>query len=147
MVAAEMQTPQAVDIGAVEPVLLYEGVCGLCSKSVRWILRKERDHVLRFAPLQGPTAAALRAKYPQIPDTLETVVLVTGGVVHKRSKAFLYSAKHLRAPWRWGYAFRWFPGFILDLFYRLIARIRYRVWGKLDACELPAPDQRARFLE
>lgn len=131
----------------VEPLVLYDGVCGLCSKSVRWILRHEKDHTLRFAPLQGPTAAALRAQYPQIPKTLESVVLVEDGRVHLRSKAFLYTAHHLRAPWRWAYGVRWFPGFLLDLGYRLIARIRYRVWGKTDACELPAPDQRARFLD
>jgi predicted DCC family thiol-disulfide oxidoreductase YuxK len=131
----------------VEPLVLYDGVCGLCSKSVRWILRHEKDHTLRFAPLQGPTAAALREQYPQIPRTLESVVLVEGGRVHLRSKAFLYTAHHLRAPWRWAYAVRWFPAFVMDLGYRLIARIRYRVWGKTDACELPAPDERARFLD
>jgi len=146
MVAVPEPTPQPLP-EQVEPVVLYDGVCGLCSKSVRWILRHEKDHVLKFAPLQGPTAAALREKYPQIPKTLESVVLVEGGRAHLRSKAFLYTARHLRAPWRWAYGVRWFPGFLLDLGYRLIARIRYRVWGKTDACELPAPDQRARFLD
>jgi predicted DCC family thiol-disulfide oxidoreductase YuxK len=148
MVAADIAAASpTVDVAAVEPVVLYDGVCGLCSRSVRWLLRKERDHTLRFAPLQGPTAAALRAKYPSIPQTLESVVLVEDGRVHLRSKAFLYSAKHLRAPWRWGYGMRWFPGFVLDLGYRVIARVRYRVWGKTDACELPSPAHRARFLD
>lgn len=129
------------------PLVLYDGVCGLCARSVRWILRHERDHALRFAPLQGPTAAALRARFPAIPETLETVVYIDGGRAHVRSKAFLHLARHLRAPWRWAHALRWLPGFVLDLGYRLIAAIRYRVWGKLDACELPSPEQRARFLD
>jgi len=128
------------------PVVLYDGTCGLCSASVRWILRHERDHELQFAPLQGPTAGELRARFPRIPVTLESVVLVDGDHAHLRSKAFLCIARHLRAPWRWGYAFRWFPGFILDLGYRVIARIRYRIWGRVDACELPSPENRARFL-
>jgi predicted DCC family thiol-disulfide oxidoreductase YuxK len=136
----------AVDLAAVEPVVLYDGVCGLCSRSVRWILRHERDHALKFAPLQGETTAALRARYPEIPATLESVVFISGGKAYLRSKAFLYLARHLRAPWRWSYAFRWFPGFILDLFYRVVAATRYRIFGKTDTCELPAPDQRARFL-
>jgi predicted DCC family thiol-disulfide oxidoreductase YuxK len=136
-------TPQVVPDG---PIVLYDGVCGLCAGSVRWILRHERDHELRFAPLQGETAAALRARYPQIPTTLESVVYIDGKRAHLRSKAFLYAAKHMTRPWRWGYGLRWFPGFILDLGYRLIAAVRYRFWGKVDGCELPSPENRARFL-
>ena len=128
------------------PVVLYDGTCGLCSKSVQWILRHERDHELRFAPLQGETAAALRARFPEIPETVETVILVEHDRVRVRSKAFLYVAHHLRAPWRWGYGMRWFPAFVLDLGYRVIARIRYRVWGRVDLCDLPSPEARARFL-
>ncbi len=128
------------------PVILYDGTCGLCHKSVQWLLRHERDHELQFAPLQGETAAALRARHPEIPTELESVVLVDGDRVRLRSKAFLYTSKHLKAPWRWGYAFRWFPAFLLDLGYRVIARVRYRIWGRADMCDVPAPDQRARFL-
>jgi len=130
----------------VEPIVLYDGTCGLCHRSVQWIVRHERDHELRFAPLQGPTAAELRARFPEMPDTLESVVLVAGGRTRMRSKAFLYISRHLRAPWRWAYAVRWLPGFLLDLGYRVIARIRYRVWGRADVCDVPAPDHRARFL-
>lgn len=136
----------AAPVAEPGPVVLYDGVCGLCSRSVRWILRHERDHVLVFAPLQGPTAAALRATYPAIPRSLESVVYITGGRAHLRSKAFLHLAAHLRAPWRWVHAMRWLPGVVLDLGYRLIARVRYRVWGKTATCELPAPEARARFL-
>jgi predicted DCC family thiol-disulfide oxidoreductase YuxK len=128
------------------PVLLYDGTCGLCDRSVRWILRHERDRELTFAPLQGATAAALRVRYGDIPVTLESVVLIEDDHVRLRSKAFMYVAKHLRAPWRWGYAMRWLPGFALDLGYRVIARIRYRVWGRVDVCELLDSEHRARFL-
>ncbi len=128
------------------PLVLYDGTCGLCSASVRWILRHERDHELRFAPLQGETAATLRTRFPCIPRTLESVVLVEGERAHLRSKAFLYLAAHLGAPWRWGYALRWLPAFLLDLGYRVIARSRYRIWGRVDECLLPSPAHRARFL-
>jgi predicted DCC family thiol-disulfide oxidoreductase YuxK len=134
-------------VAADAPIVLYDGTCGLCSRSVRWILRHERDAELRFAPLQGPTAAALRARFPEIPATLETVVLVDGSHARLRSKAFLHLARHLRAPWRWAYAVRWLPGFVLDLGYRAVARVRYRIWGRADVCEIPSPEQRARFLE
>src|SRR5687767_12922018 len=147
MSVAPAATPATVADPVENPVVLYDGVCGLCAKSVRWILRHERDHELRFAPLQGVTAAALRAKYPAIPTTLESVVLVTAGRAYVRSKAFLHIAKHLRAPWRWIYAFRWLPGFVLNGPYRIIAALRYRMFGKSDSCELPAPANRARFVE
>ena len=130
----------------MEPIVLYDGTCGLCSKSVRWLLAHERDHELRFAPLQGETAAALRARFPEIPETLESVVLVDGGRARLRSKAFLYAARHLRAPWRWTYGLRWLPAFLLDLGYRVIAKLRHRIWGRVDVCDVPAPEHRARFL-
>ncbi|HEY1547613.1 MAG TPA: DCC1-like thiol-disulfide oxidoreductase family protein [Kofleriaceae bacterium] len=129
------------------PIVLYDGTCGLCSKSVRWILRHESDHALAFAPLQGETAAELRARHPEIPKTLDSVVLVDeADRVWLRSKTFLRVAKHLRAPWRIGYHVRWLPAFVLDLGYRVIARLRYRIWGRADVCDIPAPEQRGRFL-
>lgn len=130
----------------MEPIVLYDGSCGLCHGSVRWLLRHERDAALRFAPLQGETAAALRERHREIPSTLESVVLVDDGRVRVRSKAFMYSARHLRAPWRWIYAVRWIPGFLPDVFYRLVARLRHRIWGRVDECDLPSPEHRARFL-
>jgi len=128
------------------PVLLYDGTCGLCDRSVRWILRHERDRELTFAPLQGATAAALRARHHDIPEALDSVVLVEDDRVRLRTKAFLHVARHLRAPWRWGYALRWLPAFVFDLGYRVIARVRYRVWGRVDTCDVPAIEHRARFL-
>lgn len=128
------------------PVVLYDGTCGLCAKSVRWILHHEADRDLVFAPLQGDTAQALRAKYPNIPKTVDTVVYVDGGKAHLRSKAFLHLAKHLKGPWRLLHALRWIPGFLMNVGYRIIAATRYRLFGRVDACELPSPENRGRFL-
>jgi predicted DCC family thiol-disulfide oxidoreductase YuxK len=127
-------------------IVLYDGVCGLCSASVKFLIRRDHARMLHFAPLQGDTAAALRAQYPQIPDQLSTVVLIDDGRVFLRSKAFLYVSKYLTRPWRWGYWFRWLPGPLLNIGYRIIAAMRYRIWGKKDTCEIPMPEERARFL-
>ena len=129
-----------------QPTILYDGTCGLCSKSVQWLLGHERDREVVFAPLQGETAAAMRAQFAAIPTDVETVVFVDGDHVFLRSKAFLHVARHLRAPWRWAYAFRWMPGFMLNGFYRLVAAIRYKIWGRVDACQIPSPENRTRFL-
>jgi len=144
-----IETPRVAaspSVAAGVPLVLYDGTCGLCARSVRWILRHERDHELRFAPLQGETAGALRARYPNIPASVDTVIYLDGERAHLRSKAFLHMARHFRAPWRWLYAVRWFPGFLLDLGYRLVAATRYKVFGRVDRCELPSPKHRARFM-
>jgi predicted DCC family thiol-disulfide oxidoreductase YuxK len=128
------------------PLVLYDGTCGLCAAAVRWILAHERDHEIVFAPLQGPTGARVRARYPEVPASIDTVVYVSAGRAHLRSKALLHAARHLRAPWRWAHAVRWFPAVLLDLAYRVVARVRYRLWGRADACGLVTPEQRRRFL-
>lgn len=135
---------------ARDSVLLFDGECGLCSTAVRWILRHERtdaaERPMWLAALQGETAAGLRAQHPRIPLTVDTVVYVDDGRVHLRSKAFMYLARHLRGPWRGLYYLRFMPGFLPDLGYRLVARFRYRIWGKTDACALPTARDRARLL-
>ncbi|MBA3394331.1 MAG: DUF393 domain-containing protein [Deltaproteobacteria bacterium] len=145
--SAPVVAPAAAAAAAVDAKLvLYDGTCGLCARSVRWILSHEADHELRFAPLQGETVTALRAKYPAIPEHVDTVVYLDGTRAHLRSKAFFHMARHFRAPWRWFHALRWAPGFVFDLGYRLIAALRYKLWGRVDSCELPSPENRARFL-
>ena len=138
-------TPAPRELPAA-PLVLYDGTCGLCARSVRWILAHERDHAIRFAPLQGETAALARARFPNIPTRIDTVVYVHDGRAHLRSKALLHASAHLRAPWRWAHAMRWLPGVVLDLGYRVVAAVRYRLWGHADACALVTPEQRARFL-
>lgn len=127
------------------PIVLYDGQCGLCHHSVRWLMRRDGG-TLYYAPLQGPTAAHLRTLHPRIPEQLETVVLVEAGRAHLRSKAFLHAAHHLTRPWRWAYHWRWLPAPLLDLGYRLIARFRYRLFGHYDECRLPSQDERRRLL-
>lgn len=126
-------------------LVLYDGQCGLCNRSVRWLIDHD-DGQLRYAPLQGPTAAAARARHANIPETLESVVLVEGGRAHLRSKAFLHVSRHLGWPWRAGYAFRWLPAFVLDPLYRVVAHYRYRWFGRYDECRLPTQRERQKLL-
>jgi predicted DCC family thiol-disulfide oxidoreductase YuxK len=128
------------------PLVLYDGDCGFCARSVRFILAHERDHDIRFAPLQGPTAAEVRQRHPRIPASIDTMVYVAGGRAHLRSKAVLHAAGHLQAPWRWAYTLRWIPSFVLDLGYRALAAVRHRIWGHADACQMVTAEQRTRFL-
>lgn len=136
---------------ATEPVLppfvvLYDGVCGLCSRTVSWLAAHDRERRLAYAPLQGETAALLRRRHPQIPEGLDAVVFVDPGGVHLRSRALLEIARHLGPPWRWAHRLRRLPSGPLDLLYGLVARVRYRVWGRYGACRLPAGTDTARHL-
>ena len=133
-------------LGRAIPVVLYDGVCGLCNRVVAWTLKHERTRDVMFAPLQGETVAMLRKRYRDIPDDLSSVVFIDNDVVRVRSRAVLQLAAHLRAPWRWLRLWRWLPTWLLDLHYRFIARIRYRVWGKSETCMVPPLESRARFL-
>ena len=127
-------------------LVLYDGVCGFCNASIQFILARDPGGSFHFAPLQGETAASLRQKYPIIPADIDTIVLVEAGQVYLRSEAALRVAGQLSGPAGW---LRWclvLPRFLTDFGYQLVASVRYRIWGRLEACPVPKMEQRARFL-
>ncbi|HET6411243.1 MAG TPA: DCC1-like thiol-disulfide oxidoreductase family protein [Anaeromyxobacter sp.] len=128
------------------PILLYDGLCGLCHRTVAWVLARDRDEKLWFAPLQGLTAKRLRALHPEIPGELEGVVLVDGDRVLKRSRALFEAARYLRPPWSFLSVLRFLPTAFFDPAYRLVARVRYRALGRFDACTVPSVADRRRLL-
>ncbi len=132
---------------AGRPVMLFDGVCVLCSRSVRFILRHERDHALLFAPMQSRAGQMLLARHDLPPDDWDSFVLIEGDRVLTKSRAALALARRLRAPWRWLRVAAVLPQFLADRLYGWVARNRYRWFGLNDACFLPAPSERARFLE
>jgi predicted DCC family thiol-disulfide oxidoreductase YuxK len=128
------------------PVLFFDGVCGLCNRFVDLLLREDRGRVLRFAPLQGRTA---RERLPAaLTAQVGTVVLLDGDGVHTRSDAILRALALLGGQPR---ALAWMgwavPRPVRDFFYEAIARQRYRWFGRRDACRLPTPQERERFLD
>jgi len=131
-------------------LVLFDGVCGFCDRAVRWLLARDPDGRLAFAPLQGETAAALRARHPEIPEEADTVVYVeTLGEAERvflRSEAVFRLLGQLDGPWRCLAWLRWVPRPLADRCYRVFARHRYRLFGKLDTCPAPPPGERARFV-
>ena len=128
------------------PVVFFDGVCGLCSHSVNWLLARDPEHRLRFAPLQGATAAAMISS--DLRDRLDTLVFVRTGTTYIRTAAVSRILMALGGRWQMGGAMLWLIPFpVRDLGYRLVSRFRYRMFGKRDACRLPTPAERAVFLD
>jgi len=138
---------------SVEPVgiVLFDGVCGFCDAAVGWLVRCDPEGRLRFAPLQGATAAELRARHPEIPGGLETLVYVDasggGERAYLRSEAVFRACAAISGAPPWVPLAARLPRALTDLVYRIFARVRYRVFGRLDACRVPAPGERARMLD
>jgi predicted DCC family thiol-disulfide oxidoreductase YuxK len=128
------------------PTMLFDGVCNLCAAGVQFVLRNERGPTLQFASQQSEQGQALLAAHG-VPADLRAVVLIEDGRAYAGSDAALRVARHLRAPWAALWALRVVPRPLREVMYAAVARTRYRVFGRRDACWLPRPEWRARFLD
>jgi predicted DCC family thiol-disulfide oxidoreductase YuxK len=127
-------------------IILYDGVCNLCSRAVRFIIKRDPDKQFRFAALQSNAGHRMADAYDLTADQLETVALVNGDEVLFRSDAALAIARCLRGPVRLLVILRIVPRPIRDACYRFIANRRYRWFGRKTACEVPAERIQDRFL-
>jgi len=132
-------------------LVLYDGVCGFCNGVVRFVLKRDRKGVFVFAPLQAEKSVELLERWGRDASDLDTIYVIEdyGGdapTLRERSDGALFIARHLTWPWRWLAPLRVVPAFLRDPVYRLVAAVRYRIWGKKDSCPLPPPEWRERFL-
>ncbi len=128
-------------------VVLYDGVCGLCNESVKFIITHDPAAKFKFAPFQSALATQLLKPFPHIhPEQLNTVVLVNGQQAYTKSAAILRIVKEFPGLWKGFYILSIIPSPILDFFYDIVARNRYRWFGKTEHCLLPTPEIKARFI-
>ena len=127
-------------------VVLFDGVCNLCSAAVRFMIANDPAGRLRFAPLQSEAAAGLLRAHGRTPGSLESLVLVDADGVHDKSDAALGIATRLRSPWPLAGVAYALPRTWRDRLYLRIAANRYAWFGKRDACMIPSPGDAARFL-
>lgn len=127
------------------PVVLFDGVCNLCNASVTFIIDRDPGAVFRFAPLQSDVGQALVLGCGL--EGEDSIVLVEDGRCYVRSEAALRIARRLDGAWRFLGALRFVPRPLRDPVYQAVARNRYRWFGRQEACRLPTPDLRARFLD
>jgi predicted DCC family thiol-disulfide oxidoreductase YuxK len=128
------------------PVVLFDGVCNLCTGTVQFVVPRDADGTLRFAPLQSAVGESLLADCGLDPDQRDSLVLVEDGDCHTRSAAALRIASHLDGGWSLLRSLRIVPRPVRDAVYGLVARYRYDVFGRTDRCMVPSPDIRDRFL-
>ncbi|MDH3623183.1 MAG: DCC1-like thiol-disulfide oxidoreductase family protein [Myxococcales bacterium] len=127
-------------------LVFYDGVCAMCNGIVKWMLRIDTAGMFRFASLQSETADQARKAHPGIPSELETMVYLRDGEVFLRSRGAFEAMREVSYPWKALSWLRVFPVWLTDFFYGILAKYRYRVFGKYDQCPLPPPEDRARFL-
>ena len=127
--------------------ILFDGVCNLCNGFVRFVIERDPAARFRFAPLTSPAAARVLREAGVRGPLPDSMILVDDGKAYFRSDAPLRIARSLRFPWPLLYAFAVVPRFIRDRVYDAIAARRYRWFGRREACMVPTPGLRTRFLD
>jgi predicted DCC family thiol-disulfide oxidoreductase YuxK len=129
-----------------EPLWLFDGVCNLCSGSVRMVLAIDREGLIRFTPIQSEYGRRLARQHGIDPDQPTSFLFLDGGRALDKSAAVLALLRRLGAPWSWLAVIGALPHTWLDAGYDWLAANRYRLMGKRATCMLPTPEQRARFV-
>jgi predicted DCC family thiol-disulfide oxidoreductase YuxK len=127
-------------------IILFDGVCNFCNGSVNFIIERDKANYFKFAPLQSEIGQKLLAENGVDKTITDSVVLIEDGKAYTRTTAALRIARRLDGYWSWFYGFIVVPGFVRDVFYKLFAKYRYQMFGKQEACMLPTPEIRERFL-
>ena len=129
------------------PLLLFDGVCNLCDRSVQFVLRHEPAGSIQFASLQSDVGRNALAEYGLDTEGMDSVVFIDQERAYVQSDAALAVAARLAAPWRWLVVGRIIPRPARNAVYRWVARNRYRWFGTHNECRVPTPKTRARFLD
>lgn len=129
------------------PILVFDGVCVLCNRSVRFVLRHDRAQCFRFAASESASGRALMTRHGIAPDVPTSVLLIEEGRAYVESSAVLRVLARLGAGWRiLAVLLRCIPAPLRDRGYRFVARRRYDWFGRYQTCVIPTPQEAARFL-
>lgn len=128
------------------PVMVFDGACNLCHFWVKFAVERDPTGQLYFLAIQSAAGQAFLTRNRLPTETYESFYLVEDGAILQKSRGFLHMIRHLRAPWPWLSMFRILPAWLLDPLYDLIARNRYRWFGKRTLCLVPELGVTERFL-
>lgn len=147
-----MTAPRAPSSGSNPHLLLFDGVCALCSGVVQFVLERDRARLFDFAPLQSEAAKRILGRLGRDAGALDTFYIVkdyrgAAPVALERVDAALFLMSALGWPWKAAGIFRIYPAFVRNAAYDVVARERYRLFGKREQCFLPRPEDRKRFID
>jgi len=130
------------------PLILFDGVCNLCERTVQFIVRHDDNAIFRFASLQSTVASDLLAGFDEMDKELSSVLLLSDGLVYRKSRAALHISKRLDGAWPiLYYLFFWIPPFIANFAYDFVGNRRYKWFGKKEACWIPDEALQQRFID
>ncbi|SHM41034.1 thiol-disulfide oxidoreductase DCC family protein [Gracilibacillus kekensis] len=127
-------------------IILFDGVCNFCSSSVQFIIKRDPHQKFQFASLQSEVGQKLISKY-NVPNDIDSIVLIKDNRYYTKSTAALNIAKSLHRLYPVFSIFLLIPKILRDKVYQIIAKNRYRWFGKKDSCMLPSPEDRERFID
>ncbi len=130
----------------MENIILFDGVCNLCNASVLFVIERDKKNIFRFASLQSSYGQEVLKKHGLNASDFDTIILSQNGTIHQQSDAALRIAKELSGAWKLLYGFIIVPRFIRNAAYDFVARNRYKWFGKQEACMIPTPDLKAKFI-
>ena len=129
----------------MDRIILFDGECNFCDKSVQFIIKRDPTAHFKFASLQSDVGRELLEQY-QIPNNVDSIVYIKDNQGYIKSSAALRICRNLKGGWKVFNLFLVVPRPIRDYFYDIIAKNRYKWLGKKESCMLPTPEQRNRFL-
>ena len=130
------------------PLILFDGVCNLCQRSVQFVIRNDSAGRFQFASIQSDVAADILGNLHYDNDSLSSVLLLDDGQLYRKSRAALHIARQLNRPWPLlYYLFFWVPAIFSDWVYSYIGNRRYRWFGIKDECWIPDPEIASRFID
>lgn len=135
-----------MDKYASKNIVLFDGVCNLCNGAVNFLIDHDTSNVLHFASLQSDFGQEVLKDYGMKTNDFDTFVFLKNGKLFTRSQAALEVLHQLGGSWASLYLFRFVPSFVRDGIYKLVAKNRYRLFGQRDACRMPTPELKAKFL-
>ncbi|MDH5368269.1 MAG: thiol-disulfide oxidoreductase DCC family protein [Cyclobacteriaceae bacterium] len=133
-------------IAVTKQLILFDGVCNLCNGAVNFIIDRDKKEKFQFATLQSDKGKHLLRRIDLPTDKLNTIVLIDQSKIYTKSTAVLHITKQLSGFWSLLFVLIIVPRFIRDECYDIVARSRYKWFGKTNACRVPTPNLIRRFI-
>jgi predicted DCC family thiol-disulfide oxidoreductase YuxK len=137
---------QQKNINQTYEIIFFDGVCNFCNSSINFVIDHDPEKHFKFAPLQSDIGQEILRKFNKNTEDFDSIILLKNNTLYQKSEAALEIAKHLSGFWKYLSIFGMLPTFFLNFFYDMIAKNRYKIFGKADSCRMPTAELRERFL-